>query len=60
MRRLFLALLTAAAVAVPVLGLAAPAAADPLEPVRVVQVFVTGDGQVCATYRDGSTICTNS
>lgn len=60
MRRLALVLLTATALCAPALAAASPAAADPLEPVRIVKVFVTGDGDVCVTYRDLSTICTTS
>ena len=56
MRRTAPVLLSAAALAV--VGLAGPAAADPLEPLRVVDVVVTGDGDVCVTYDDLSTVCT--
>lgn len=58
MRRFALVLLTAAAIAVPSLALATPASADPLEPLRVINVFVTGDGDVCVTYNNLTTACT--
>lgn len=60
MRRLALVLLTAAAVAVPTFAAAGTAAADPLEPVRVINVFVTSDGDVCVTYKNLTTACTNT
>ena len=60
MRRLALVLLTAAFVAVPALATAGPAAADPLEPLRVITVFVTSNGDVCVTYKNLTTVCTNT
>ena len=57
MRRLAVVLSVAAAVTVPMVS---AAAADPLEPLRVIDVFVTGDGDVCVTYDDLSTVCTNT
>ena len=60
MRRLAIVLSAAAAITVPMLATAGAAAADPLEPLRVIDVFVTGDGDVCVTYNDLTTACTNT
>lgn len=57
MRRFAVVLSVAAAVTVPMVS---TAAADPLEPLKVIDVFVTGDGDVCVTYNDLSTVCTNT
>lgn len=60
MRRLAFVLLTAAALAIPTLATAGTASADPLEPVRVIDVFVNGNGEVCVTYKNLTTVCTNT
>jgi hypothetical protein len=38
---------------------AGAAHADPLEPLRVIDVWVNGNGDVCVTYQNLTTVCTN-
>ena len=59
MRRLAVVLTATAALTAPMLATAGAAHADPLEPLRVIDVFVTGDGDVCVTYQNLTTACTN-
>ncbi|MDP3712585.1 MAG: hypothetical protein Q8R60_08890 [Mycobacteriales bacterium] len=58
MRRLSLALVVGATAVAPLL--ATSAAAAPPDPLEKVDVFVRGDGSVCVTYDDLSTVCTAS
>lgn len=58
MPRLSLALVAAAMSVAPVL--APNASAAPPDPLEKVDVVVRGDGSVCVTYDDLSTVCTAS
>lgn len=53
-------LVVAAVVTATVPLLAGTAAAAPPDPLEKVDVFVRGDGSVCVTYDDLTTICTSS
>jgi hypothetical protein len=58
-RRLALVLAATAAMTVPMLVTAGAASADPLEPLRVINVWVNSHGDVCVTYKNLTTVCTN-
>lgn len=59
MRRLAVVLATTAAMTIPMLATAGAASADPFEPLRVIDVFIDDDGNVCVTYNNLTTACTN-
>ena len=59
MRRLVTVLAATAALSAPMLAAAGAAHADPLEPLRVIDVWVNDRGDVCVTYQNLTTACTN-